>query len=130
MTERKNAKSSTFQQPVRANRQAPSCVIRSVIILCFAKKTPKLFAPLLLFLLAGAFPLMAEGGNVARLGRASAVSVWHNSPDMTPEKAIDAALPPPWGAQDRHAWYQIEWQESHAVRGAVMRNYDAPWKKN
>ena len=74
--------------------------------------------------------MLGEGTNLARLGTASAVSVWHNSPDMVPQKAIDGSLDTRWGAEDRHAWFAVEWQKPQAFRGVVIRNYDAPWNKN
>ena len=93
-------------------------------------KTLKLFARVFVFFLAGSFPLLASDANLARRGRATAVSVWHNLPEMTPDKAIDGNLQTRWGAEERHAWYQIEWQQPQTFRGVVMRNFDAPWNKN
>ena len=42
-------------------------------------------------LLLGTLTSLGEGTNLARLGTASAVSVWHNSPNMVPQKAIDGS---------------------------------------
>jgi len=81
-------------------------------------------------LLLGTLTSLGQGTNIARLGTASAVSVWHNSPDMVPRKAIDGSLDTRWGAEERHAWFQVEWQQPQAFRGVVLRNYDAPWNKN
>ena len=87
-------------------------------------------SPAFLVLLLAAPPVLADGTNLARLGTASAVSVWHNSPEMAPQTGIDGSLETRWGAEERHGWFQIEWQKPQSFRGVVMRNYDAPWNKN
>ena len=90
----------------------------------------KTHATACLILLLGTHSLRADATNLARLGTASAVSVWHNSPDMVPQAAIDGRMETRWGSEERHGWFQIEWQTPQAFRGVVMRNYDAPWNKN
>jgi Glycosyl hydrolases family 2, TIM barrel domain/Glycosyl hydrolases family 2, sugar binding domain/Glycosyl hydrolases family 2 len=91
---------------------------------------PKLAATACLILLLGMCHALADGTNLARLGTASAVSVWHNSPDMVPQAGIDGRMETRWGSEERHGWFQIEWQTPQAFRGVVMRNYDASWNKN
>jgi beta-galactosidase len=81
----------------------------------------------LLPLLLGTLLARADGANLARGGTARALSVWHNSPDFVPQNAIDGNRETRWGAENRQAWFEIEWQKPQTFRGVVIRNYDAPW---
>lgn len=92
--------------------------------------TLKQLGPIWLAFSIGPFSLLGQSGNLARLGHATAASVWHNSSDMTPEKGIDGKTDTRWSAEGRQSWYQIEWEKPQTICGAVLRNYDASWNKN
>lgn len=87
-----------------------------------------LFCIPLLFLLSTAPANAAK--NLASLAKASASSIWQDSPDYAPAKAIDGDMKTRWGGKGRDSWYQLEWDAPRAICGMVMHNYDEVWNKN
>lgn len=82
-----------------------------------------------LALLSPCLQLRCMGSNLAPLGKATASSVWQDSADMTPDRAIDGKLDTRWGGKARNEWFQVEWSTPQRIGAVVVRNFNEHWNR-
>lgn len=74
-------------------------------------------------------PAAATPRNLALSGKATASSVFQDSPDMVPAKGIDGDMATRWGGKARGEWFQIDWDKPQTIAGVVLHNYNESWNK-